>query len=739
MSKRITSKETLAKLMATENIFVEHANVPTAGFDLINRKLLLPNWKDISDDVYTLLISHEVGHALYTPTDEWEAAILKEKNASFKQVVNIVEDVRIERLIQQKYPGTARAFRSGYDELCKSNLFGTQNRKIEDYGLLDRLNLHFKLGHYGYAKIPFSDEERPWVDRVSNCKSFADVLNVAAQLKQFVEENPDSQGKNGDSSTMSEDYESETSEISQPSDDQSKKNSGSPNSSGDKSAQTRLTDDADTEMQQSSSEARHGSPDAEDSSSGSAANSRLSRKNPVRSETQQHFDSAIQGLVDKSVLDTRYANMPEIQLDKLIVPYKVVHEQITNFYTNYYNNTYSTAQTEVDQFRSNSKNVVNQLANLFEMKKKARLDVKALVSKTGKLDMNRVHTYRYNDDVFKKITTIPQGKSHGLVMFIDMSSSMSDNLAGTFEQLLNLVLFCKRVNIPFDVYGFTDSYAARGNLPSHPTKQGTLFFDPSFCLRQYFSSKMSGAEFNRALQNVLCLMKYHSGSMMSGLPSQENLNTTPLVPAIMCAIPMVKNFRREYNLDVVNTIFLTDGDDTHGLMYHDNTGEAKYFPCDRYGGMYRNNPTRHFIRDVKTRKQWEIKNSTSDMLNILREAAGVKAIGFHIIRKRDVGYIIGRYVTNSTEEEKHLDSFKNQKFTELTSMPGYDAYYLIPSGSNLSLGDDEFEGQVDTTIDWDDEKQAKRAMKAVQKSFNNFMKQKVTSRILLNRFIEQIS
>lgn len=737
MSKRITSKETLAKLMATENILVEHANVPTAGFDLINRRLLLPNWKNISDDVYTLLISHEVGHALYTPTDEWEEAIVKDGNASYKQVVNIVEDVRIERLIQQKYPGTARAFRSGYDELSKSNLFGTKNKNVDEYGLLDRLNLHFKLGHYGYAKIPFSDSERPWIDKVSNCKTFADVLAVASELKQFVEENPESQGKNGDSSQMTEDYQSETSEISQPSENQSKQSSGSPNSHGEQSAQTRIGDTDTDNVTQSTSNANKGSPDADDDDSiGSAKNSKLN-KSPVRSETQQHFDSAIQKLIDTSVTDTKYVNLPDIQLDKLVVPYKIVHEQITNFYSNYYPQQYSTAQTQVEQFKNGSKNVVNQLANLFEMKKKARLSVKSLVSKTGKLDMNRVHTYRYNDDVFKKITTVPEGKSHGLVMFIDMSSSMSDNIAGTFEQLLNLVLFCKRVNIPYDVYGFTDSHTARGTLASHPTKQGSLFFDPSFCLRQYFSSRMTGAEFNTALQNVMCIMRYHSGNLMAGLPSQETLNTTPLVPAIMCAIPLVKNFRENNGLDIVNTIFLTDGDDTHGLMYHNESGDSKYFPAERFS--HGRSTERYYIRDLKTRKQWEIKSSTSDMLNMLKEVAGVKTIGFHIIRKRDVGYIINRHVTNTTEEEKHMDSFKTNKFTELTNMSGYDAYYLIPAGPGLNLSDDEFEGDVDTTIDWDDEKQAKRAMKAVQKNFSNFMKQRVTSRILLNRFIDHIS
>lgn len=734
MSTRISSKETLAKLMATENILVEHANIPTAGFDLINRRLLLPNWKNISDDVYTLLIAHEVGHALFTPTEEWEQAILKVKDMSFKQVVNVVEDVRIEKLIQNKYPGTHRAFRSGYDELEKANLFGTKGRDIASYGLIDRLNLHFKIGHFGYAKVPFSDKETMWLDKISSCKSFADVLRVATELKQFVEENPESQGDNQQEQESQETNSSENVEITSKDGSGQDRQADSQQSHGTFRSGSEQQDD---QQSQSASGQQQNSDQKDSGESSSNGADKTDSPEKILSETQKHFDSALQNLVDKSVMGTHYANIPDLDLSKLIVPHKMVHDQISTFYSNYYSNLYANAQTQVEQFKNGSKNLVNQLANIFEMKKKARLDVKALVSRTGKLDMNRVHSYRYSDDVFKKLTTIPQGKSHGLVMFIDMSSSMHENMAGTFEQLLNLVLFCRRVSIPFDVYGFTDSYQSRRGLSPHPNKPGDLCFESNFCLRQYFSSKMSGNEFNRALQNMICMMKYYTGNLMSGLPSEETLNTTPLVPAILTAIPVVNKFRKENGLDIVNTIFLTDGEDTHGMTYVNSSGDFKYFSTDRYG--YNKSSERSFIRDIKTRKQWEIKETTAGALQILRELTGVKTIGFHIIRKRDIQWAISRYCKNSSEEGKHMENFKTHKFVEFNSVSGYDAYYFIPSGSSLNVAEEQFTGNVDTTVDWDDQKQAKKAMKAIQKSFSNYMKQKVTSRILLNRFIDHIS
>ena len=60
-------KGTLAKLLATENLTVEHRKVTTASFDVVNRVLILPIWKTASNTVYDLLVGHEVGHALYTP------------------------------------------------------------------------------------------------------------------------------------------------------------------------------------------------------------------------------------------------------------------------------------------------------------------------------------------------------------------------------------------------------------------------------------------------------------------------------------------------------------------------------------------------------------------------------------------------------------------------------------------------------------------------------------------------
>jgi len=110
------SKSILAKLLASENITVSHQNVKTAYFDLKNRTMVLPVWKDMDGDLYDLLTGHEVGHALNTPQQGWhnEVAATEKK---FKDFLNVIEDARIEKLVKRKFPGLSKSFARAYASL----------------------------------------------------------------------------------------------------------------------------------------------------------------------------------------------------------------------------------------------------------------------------------------------------------------------------------------------------------------------------------------------------------------------------------------------------------------------------------------------------------------------------------------------------------------------------------------------------------------------------------------------
>ena len=96
---------------------------------------------------------------------------------------------------------------------------------------------------------------------------------------------------------------------------------------------------------------------------------------------------------------------------------------------------------------------VNYVVKQFEMKKSADEYKRSATSKTGVVDTNKLFKYKLTDDIFK-VTVVPEGKNHGLVMCLDWSGSIRYQLLDTLKQTYNLIWFCRKANIPFRVYGF---------------------------------------------------------------------------------------------------------------------------------------------------------------------------------------------------------------------------------------------------------------------------------------------
>ena len=171
-------KGNLARLLATENLVVEHRKIPTAQFNVDTRVLTLPLWDRATNIVYDLLVGHEVGHALFTPNEDWRDAV-----GCPKDYINVVEDARIEKLMKRKYPGLRKSFAGGYKELNEQDFFSIKDENLDDFSLIDRINLHFKIG--ASAFIPFSDEEEIFVTRTENVETFDEVLQLANDIYKF--------------------------------------------------------------------------------------------------------------------------------------------------------------------------------------------------------------------------------------------------------------------------------------------------------------------------------------------------------------------------------------------------------------------------------------------------------------------------------------------------------------------------------------------------------------------------
>lgn len=181
MSFTVQSKSQLARLMATENLTINHVKAQTASFDPMKRVLYLPIWKDMSGVIYDLLTGHEVGHAQYTPAEGWHSAATdKTKSHNYKGFLNVVEDARIEKKIQRKYPGLRMSFKNAYAELMKRDFFGIADRNVNRMPFIDRLNLYSKS--QWTMDISFNRKETELIEKVRIAETWEEVVKVTDEI-----------------------------------------------------------------------------------------------------------------------------------------------------------------------------------------------------------------------------------------------------------------------------------------------------------------------------------------------------------------------------------------------------------------------------------------------------------------------------------------------------------------------------------------------------------------------------
>jgi len=720
------NKSTLAKLLAEEDIFVVHKKMDTAYFNAKSRELGLPIWKDeeMTKDIYDLMVCHEIAHALWTPLDMLEDAQVRKINHSF---VNIIEDARIERMVQDRYPGAVAVFNRGYRDLTAKDFFGIGDKDVSELGLIDRINLFFKK-----QKVEFSAEEKVWVKRVAETKTPDDVLNLAEELYAWMAENAPEENDddkrmidpNGESSEG--DDGEETGEGDAPADEE-----------GDEDGNDAPTGDAgDDGNDDNNSNAK--TEEGESSEEGGLDSTGPS--GPPKAETDTDANNAGEMLVDKNATERTYGRIPALK-DNLIMPFSEIVERATVHYNKSDSTNWVNARKlEIATLKDDSKKTVGYMVKEFEMKKAADQYARASVSKTGSLDMGQLHTYKYNEDIFKKVTTLPGATNHGMVMVLDWSGSMYDNLKGTLSQLFNLVWFCRRTQIPFEVYAFSnhpsvcDDYSLPHSGPNF--KAGDLALN-NFKLLNFFSNKMNVKDEIAMMEALWMIASYHSGygygeGIPAMYPSFLNLGGTPLNDAIIAMMEIVPKFKRDTGVQKVNTIFLTDGASHRTPGVYDYRLDSTTGEHYKVTGSLRGNV---IITDPKTLKSYEVDgyNMTDGLLRILKDRVpDMNLIGFFIAGSGRSGRVDKRVLYN-LQRDLSIDKIMEQvrfmnknKFLAIESK-GYDEMYVLPS-KGMTVEND---GLSDDLVG---------ASKAKLKTaFGKSMKNKVESRVLLNKFVKLVA
>jgi hypothetical protein len=762
------SKDLLARILASENITVQHdPKASTAAFDTKNRVLILPAWTGMTNEVYDMLVGHEVGHALFTPHSDaddkvqgpWCGAaeeIAGTAHAKIAQVyMNIVEDARIEKLMKEKFPGMRRDFYKAYEQFVANDFFGIKGRDINKLPLIDRINLQYKMGTCMDTGIQFSPVEQSFIKRIDTCRTFDDVKSIVSDIWEYesrLKEEAEKQkqeatakGKQGDADA-GEDGETTQIPVSGGDDQDDSDASDSTDANAGQS-----DDSADSDKQGSGK--RAGGDDKQDkqtpqttgASTGEGANKMQHDSAAPASTTQEKFDEAVKKMTDKRGTQYQYFNLPSCNTDNIIISYTEIEKILSNHRATLINTAvdmndklFRDAKKKYEKFAADSAPVVALMAKQFDLRKAADAAKRTSVAKTGVLDTVRMVNYKITDDIFRRNTVVREGKNHGLVMFIDWSGSMGPTLLDTVKQLMQIALFCRRCNIPFEVYAFT-SCVIKEDLAKLDHYEPTVYSKQwntkdkdkdakfhMFSLLNFLSSKMRPNQFKQAMENLFAIATaQNDGTYYYTLPGCLGLSSTPLDESIVAAMQIVPKFREDNRLQIVHSVFLTDGDTSGSFAYG--------------GGMY----CRKFLTDPVTRKTYEIGTSTNTLLQVFRDRTGCNAIGFFLYGRQTVNHLTHLFVeygkdkngmrvaksnTKTDYANKQIESFKDNGFAVVhPTASGYTEQYIIRADMRVENDDAMTKLGTDAT------------MTRIKNAFMATAAKRMKSRVMLNRFIDLIA
>jgi len=761
------TKSQLAKLLAEENIHVEHRKTKTAYFDLSTRTLVCPIWKNMSGVIYDLLMGHEVGHALHTPPDGWHEAIAGRERSNFKFFLNILEDARIEKLMKRRFPGLTASFLAAYSQLHKENFFGVQDKDVTKLPLIDRLNLFAKGG--SRLTVSFSPEEMQFVTRMEKLETWEQVYLLAqdlyAQAKQELNET-----KALDDLLTQTETENEQ-EDNNDNDDE----------------EDMMQDSFDTDFESSSSD----ESDELDESDTECYIKQDPKQDPT-SYTDEFFRKREESLLSTESLDLLYVTLPRPNLKKIVTPVADVVQTLKNHYNNHNHNSYkrrindpsdSEIQAAYTEFMERNDTYVSLLVKEFEMKKAAAVFRKSKQANTGDLNITKLYRYKLLDDViFKKRTKFYKGKSHGIVLLLDKSGSMSHMMQESIEQILVLALFCRKTHIPFAAYSFSsilahpeiEAYDAKTFIAKADMNDASLWdfrggdlHMGTVSLREIVHSQLSAKDFHEAVMYQSFLAKQYDNRMIAflnnpigktysaSIPDCERLQSTPLNEALVVMKDILVSFREHHHVDLAHLIIVQDGDSdgNYSIMKRDTLATLKddslsHDSISFYPSCFSPSQHKMALLDESTQQHWIAVDhtrlsQTAVILKWLRHFTGVQVFGIYVIPSseskhlRDIFTTLYRTKTGSTiaswkEASNLIEKFKEERYME-SYMDGYTRFSFLYSKKKkrgqVELGeklDELLQGVVPTKV-------------RVTTAFTRMFEKKAMNRLLATKFIPLIA
>ena len=704
-------KGTLARLLAQEDLIVEQRQVDTASFDVERRILTLPLWEKAEASVLDMLIAHEVGHALYTP-NKWD--FLGEIPLSF---VNVVEDVRIEKLMKRRYAGLPKTFYNGYRDINAKDFFQLQFADLEEFGLVDRINLFYKVGMF--HNIPFkNDQERAFRDECANVETFDEVLDLASRIAKYQQE----QVSDKSTSQTDEEGAEEAPSTEQGSGGQTQSSQEESTESKDTQGQEAPTNTTQEDGQESEETSNDAPTPAQPNGKGTTGGK--AHGDDLEAVTDSLLKESIQNLVDSESAPITYIQTPELLLDKVIVETQEWVDVLDEYWNKYEGFDFAKIDSEWARYKSQSSKEVNYLVKEFEMKKSASAYARTTVSKTGVLDCSKLFQYKYNDDIFKKISVTPDGKNHGLIFNLDWSGSMSHILFSTMKQLLNLIQFCNKTGIPFEVYAFTNEWDSESVQKVKEVKENEITIE-KFNMIKFASSDLKKRDLDKVMKymfrTAFC-MTYRAADY--NIPYKLYLSGTPLNEAIISMKQILPLFQKRNKVEKCHIINLTDGEGSC-VMRNKKWGHYDYnkLVSGHIGDCQLRD--RKVGRIYKTFGYSYYDSSHTDIFveNLMDNFPNTNVISIRLCSGTDFNRV--SYNWEFEEREKNKAQWRKHKsFIDMNSAYTRSLYIL---SNSLDDSDNAFEVKEDAR------------KQDISRAFKKSQKNKSTSKRILNEFISVIA
>ena len=205
-----------------------------------------------------------------------------------------------------------------------------------------------------------------------------------------------------------------------------------------------------------------------------------------------------------------------------------------------------------------------------------------------------------------------------------------------------------------------------------------------------------------------------------GIPSKYYLGNTPLNESLIYLNKLIPMYKEKYGIEKLTFITLTDGSGNYPRT--DIIGE------DRYNKDY----DKTDIFDIEGNKFGERRNITSNLLNHIKKK-DVNVIGFYIV-KRVRRWDIEKYIENYKDYSDKISKY-NAMRKQMTKdkaiavdADGYNKYFIL-DGKKLDV----------ENFDMTNVQVKKGTASELKRIFGNSMKNRLVSRVVLNKFIQEVA